>query len=31
MVNGWTTLKKFETLMEYITIFETLEVKLKMS
>jgi hypothetical protein len=30
MVNGWATLKIFETLMECIVKIETLEVKLKM-
>jgi hypothetical protein len=29
MVNGWTTLKFFETYTGYIVIFETLKVGLK--
>jgi hypothetical protein len=31
IVNGWATLKNFETLMECIAIFETSKVKLKMA
>jgi hypothetical protein len=31
IVNGWATLKIFETLIECIAIFETSKVKLKMA